>query len=802
MERDLRNYEDPIGKVVALEESVRLHQSSLESERPLQGLSIEQNEIQAAPFRHSRRRGDEERKYLSSDKQPTNLDRLEKAVRRTDLEPVPRLCGLYKAARSIYRRPTVRSRAQLTEQNKAIRSQIHLERRLNQLNRHKPRTPLRKVTFFVMGLYKGRLPAKLLVPSWAEEALWERGYTVEDVRKWVQVLRASNATEAIGIMEGRTWPSFLLQSLFYSSQSRSQGELVALFGMAQSMWNSFDQQAKVRVLTRMAQLSAQRLPQGLPPAAHLLTRISFSSPRSQSYLCNKFLNITAAALHVKPHANYTSIDQLRNLLEESMIIILEYMASHQLHVEIRTVRKIASTTLAEDSNAAISILRLAKPKKYVELLDDMKGQRGDLAVAYEISKVERQLTRIENEFLKGHLLGRIRAKEMAQKLKKVENWRVSVEETFSTWLKFLERRRKLGPAPRASWIEILHMCHDEWTFPAPFWEEAFELMEQDRVFPDTRALCLVLKGIKDEEVLDRILERATTEHFQRMNDQIWQTYLQRLAINNAPRALEIFLNAHTTDSAAGTMDTLNIIYWDTLLMGLAMHARKTNDTIWIERAFDLLAEMDRLPIFPSQHTLIAVCKLGNWAGDKVSIKGVPAWKAAINTWHDWIVRPEDFGYKFPLNGILRLVPSQPTWRAFIRLAGNYGEYGEVFDASWAMLRFGVKPNWEGLLDLDVFMQLSRDEERTLAVREMFKDWLGKYPSAGEVICHYRRWLRAETRWALHIQNQGQLDSREDAIEQIEAPKSGEEEVKTNIFHETVVERYLRREQAKPWFERD
>jgi hypothetical protein len=422
-------------------------------------------------------------------------------------------------------------------------------------------------------------------------------------------------------------------------------------------------------------------------------------------------------------------------------------------------------------------------------------------LAYEISKAERQLSSIEREVLKGHTLGRVRSKEMAKRLRTIQNWRVSTQETFTTWLEFLERRKTLGPAPKAAWLSILFICHDEWTFPDQFWEEAFELMEEDCVLPDTSLLCLVLKGIKDMDVLDRILETATTTHLQRMNNQIWQVYLQRLAINNAPRALEIFLNAHTTDSAVGTMDTLNVYYWNILLNGLVIESKRTNDMIWVTRAFDLLAEMERLSIFPSQHTLSAICKLGNWAGDKVRIKGVPAWKAAINQWHEWIIRPEDFGYKFNLPSIARLIPSQVTFRKFVRLAGNYGEYGEVFDMTWAMLRFGVQPDWETLLDIDLFMQLSGDMERTLAVREMFREWLGRYPTPREVIWHYRKWLRAELTMAAESQERAKLEAPKTIVgTKIEAAPGVQDvqEVRT----ETVVEQWLRREQAKPWFERD
>jgi hypothetical protein len=104
------------------------------------------------------------------------------------------------------------------------------------------------------------------------------------------------------------------------------------------------------------------------------------------------------------------------------------------------------------------------------------------------------------------------------------------------------------------------------------------------------------------------------------------------------------------------------------------------------------------------------------------------------------------------------------------LAGNYGEYNEVFDATWAMLRFGVQPDWETLLDVDVFMQLSGDEERALAVREMFREWLGRYPTPREVIWHYRRWLRAEVRTVIGRENMARLEEPDVSdAKRIEAP---------------------------------
>jgi hypothetical protein len=780
-------------------------------EKSLAKSLMEENKlIMAAPFKYARRRGDEhsETKALSSHRRPTKVERFQQRVLNDENEPLPRLRGLYNSARSISFRPTVRQQPQTqpSPQNKVTPPQTQVELLGKQVQKHGDRVPLRKITFYVIGRHGNVLPHpdRFRLPKWAEDTLTARGYKSKDVLNWIRVMRATNATQAFEIMErnGAVWPKFLIQSMLYSSTPRSQNELVKIFSVIQDIWDAFDQVGKIEVLIRMAVLFSKKLPQGLPRVANLLATTDFVGKKSILRVFNEVLGITADAYHHKQHQNYTTVVQLRNFIEESMITLLDEMEKKGVHVKIRTLRKVSAAKLAENSDAAIAILRLGKPKKYIDLLEDMKGQEEDLALAYEVAKAERQLSGLEREFLNGHLLGRVTSKEMIKRLNTIQNWRISTQETFSAWLEFLDRRRRLGPAPKETWISILQMCHDEWTFPSEFWQEAFDLMEEDNVLPNTRLLCLVLKGIKEMDVLDRILETATTTHFQRMNDQIWQVYLQRLAINHAPRALEIFLNAHTTDSAAGTMDTLNIYYWNILLNGLAGETHRTNDMIWITRAFDLLAEMERLSIFPSQQTLSAICKLGNFAGDKVRIKDVPAWKAAMNQWHEWIIRPEDFGYAFNLPGIAKLIPSQVSFRRFIRLAGNYGEYAEVFDASWAMMRFGVIPDWDTLLDIDLFMQLSRDVKRTVAVREMFREWLGRYPTPREVIWHYRRWLRAEVRMA--VEERAKLEAPETAVaKQIEAPRTvADIRPDAEVRQETVVEQWLRREREKPWFERD
>ena len=99
------------------------------------------------------------------------------------------------------------------------------------------------------------------------------------------------------------------------------------------------------------------------------------------------------------------------------------------------------------------------------------------------------------------------------------------------------------------------------------------------------------------------------------------------------------------------------------------------------------------------------------------------------------------------------------------------------------------------------MQLSGDVERTLAVREMFKEWMGRYPTPREVIWHYRKSVRTE------------MKTRDERI-MLEAPvphedkpadavRSGDAvEPEAEVRHETVVERWFRRERAKPWFERN
>lgn len=752
----------------------------------------------------------------------TKVKRFERAVLRGDTKPLPRLRSLYNSARAIAFRPTVRRQSSRSPppaplpppadpQNKITRPQNLLQILCKQVKTHGKRVPLRNVTLFVMRHHPRSLPpaSKLRLPSWAWNALRSRGYNERDVLIWVQVLRANNAREAIAIMErnGATWPKFLVNSLLYSPAPRTQGELVKIFSIVQNVLDSLKQNRKILALIRMTALSAERLPQGLPRIANIMVNTEFIGENSALRVYNDVLRFTANAYHVAQHQNYTSINQLRNYIDESMIALLGHMAEKNIHVKVKTLIKVSAAKLAEDANAAISILELAKPKSYVDLVRDMKAHKKDLALAYEVAKIEGQLSSLEREFLKGRLLGRVRSKEMIKRLRTLQNWRVSTQETFSAWLEFLERRRTVGPAPKESWISVLQMCHDEWRFPTAFWEEAFDLMEEDHVLPNTKLLCLVLRGIKEVEKLDRILERATTVHLQRMNDQIWQIYFQRLCINHTPRALEIFLNAHTTDSAAGTINTLNIFYWNILLHGLAIESRRTNDVVWITRAFDLLDEMERLTIFPSQESLSAICKLGECGGDKVEIKGVPAFKAALDKWHEWVVRPEDFAYEFNLPGIARLIPSQVSFRKLIILAGKYREYSEIFDATWAMLRFGVVPDWETLLDIDMYLQASRDTERTMAVREMFREWLGQYPGPREVQLNKRRIARAnaknkveteQTRLAL-----GDHKANADGTKQIEAPQSiGDILPDIEVRHETVVDQWQRRIRAKPWFEQD
>ena len=821
MTKKLSEYEAPMDKITIPEDEILALQNVLahdgrkrleKMKALLGGDSVENTKISTA-FGYARKRGDESR-ALTSHRRPTKLERFQQRVLGMEPEPLSRFKALYNVARSVSLRPTVRQQVQPVrhQPNKLIRPHTKLEVLGRQVQKHGDQVPLRKVTFYVMGKHTGALPnpEKMNLPKWAQDILDARGYTAQNVINWIKAMRARNANQAMEIMEqdGSVWPKFLIQSLLYSSTPRSQAELVKIFDAVQSIWETFDQEGKVRAIIRMTELSAKKLPQGLPRLAKMLAVTEFDGSKPAMRVFNEVLAVTADAYSSKQHQNYTTVHQLRNYIDDSLITILDRMAEKDIHIKIQTLRKVAAAKLAEDSEAAITILRLGKPKKYVDLIEDMKGQEEDLALAYEVAKAERQLSSLEKEFLKGHLLGRVNSKEMIKRLNTIQNWRVSTQETFSTWLEFLERRRQLGPAPREAWISVLQMCHDEWTFPTPFWEEAFELMEEDGVLPNTALLCLVLKGIKGGEVLDRVLETATTTHKQRMNDQIWQAYLSRLAITDTPRALEIFLNALTTDEASGTMDTLNIMYWNILLHGLSRETRRTNDLVWTTRAFELLDEMERLMILPTHQTLHAICKLGSWAGDKIQIKGMPAWKAAIETWHGFVIKPHDFGYNFYLPKIARLMPSQPCWRVFIRLCGNYGEYAEVFDATWAMLRFGVQPDHETMLDIDVFMQLSGDEERTLAVREMFREWLGRYPTPREVAWHYRRWLRAEVRAILGPQEERLRLTGPNApvVRLIEAPskKYNVRDVLPGVEpqHETVVEQWERREKAKPWFEMD
>ena len=708
---------------------------------------------------------------VTSDRCPTKLERFEKAVLDGESEILPRLRGIYGSARAIAFRPTVRRQSQLRR-----RQNGHLvlpQTKNDSLGQpvESAENPLGKVTSYVM---ENNSTTEAGLPRWVMDILGKHEYKITHVRRWIEVIQAPNLTEATKFMEGEVkWPQFLVQHLLHSSAARSQGELVKLFWIVNDNWESFDQDAKIGGLFRLAHISANYLPGELPRVLALLTATHIQG-QSELRVFNDVLGIIANACYTKAYRNSTSTLQRRDLIDESMITLLARMAETHVHVKVSTLRKVAAAKLAEDPNAAILILRLAEPRKGIDLMEDLKGKEEDMALAHELAKAESQLSALEREFLMGRLSSRLTSKEISQRLNTIQNWRISAQETFSAWLEFLERRKQMGVAPKEAWAAVLEMCHDEWTFPTAFWEEAFELMEEDNVLPDTTLLCLVLKGIKEVDVLDRILETATTKHQQRLNDKIWQTYLQKLSIENAPRALEIFLNAHTTDTTSGSMDTLDIVYWNILLNGLSNESRRTNDLIWVTRAFDLLAEMERLSIFPSQQTLLTLCTLGDWAGDRVIINGLPAWKAAVEKWHDWIIRPEDFGYKFKLPGIARLVPAHASWRKFIRLAGNHGEYNEVFDATWAMVRFGVQPDWETLLDVDMYMQFSGDEERTLAVREMFREWLGRYPSPREVISHYRKRLRREIQISKdrEIQMLEKLEEPEAAVaQQIEGPRS-------------------------------
>jgi len=743
----------------------------------------------------------------------TKLQKFRRLVLQDDDTPLPRLRRLYESARSTLFRPTIRPspRSRHPPKNKFPHPpQSQLDLLGKQVKHLGDRIPLRKITFYVLGKYPKRLPqeSEFQLPAWAVDTLQQRGYTTKDVLNWAKVIRARNAIQAMAGMEppGGEWPKFLVQWLLFDSTLRSQWQLVKIFELVSAKWQAFDQDTQIRALFRMAELSAKKLPRALPSIPSLLTSTDFKDDQTASRLYNNLLALTADAYRTKQRENYTPVHQLRNYIDQALIDLLGLMAERDIRIDVRTLRKIASAKLAEDSEAAISILELGKPKRYVELVEDMKGYEEDLALAYEVRTIERQLSSIEREFLKGHLLGRVPSKELVKRLATIENWRVSAEETFTAWLDFLDRRRTLGPAPTANWINILQICHDEWTFPAPFWEEAYELMEEDGVFPNTTLVCLVLKGLRDVESLDYVLERVTTRHGQRMNDQIWEVYLRRLSINHVGRALEIFLTAHTTDSAGGTMDTLNVVYWNTLLSGLNLEARRTNDLIWISRAFDLLPEMERLSIFPSQHTISEVCKLGIWGGDKISIRGEPAWQAALKQWHNWVVRPEDFGYNFKLPAIVRLIPSASTWRKYIRLTGTFGQYRDLFAAAWAMVRFGVRPDWELLLDLEMYMQQSGDEERTLAVREMFREWLDSYPSPGEVIWHHRKLQRRFLK-SKQEADRARLEAAEE-VPEIEGPGESTEvklveteSQELEVVGETVVDQWIRRERAKPWFER-
>ena len=761
-----------------------------------------------------------------------------------DDEQLPRLRGLFRSARSVSRLRSKAIRRNLRKPPPAKKLNPFVPPSEIQIYEDSLRKPYKKdlsheILYHYLKEYEkfSFVPATLPpppmkdFPDWALEALSSEGYLSDDLVSWIRAVRAKTVSEAFKIMDKgkRDWPKHLVYFILHTPKPKTQNDVVRTFSLIEEKWECFDPKQRPSLLLTMAEIASNRLPKALPRIAHRFANSGFNKETlavgSKQEFSNKLIRITAEAIRIKSHENYTSLPELRNYVNESLILLLDKLATSNISIEPSTLDEIFYATLAEDTDAYLAIRRLMRPHQYVQLLKRLNGQQEGLALAHEMSKVETQLSILEREFVRGHLLRRLPLEGMFKRLTTINNWRVSAQETFSAWIDFQKRRDVEGPAPKEAWNEILRICHDEWTFPSAFWEEAFDLMEMDRVLPDTNLLCLVLKGIKEPEALDSILETATTRHFQRMNDQIWQIYLQRLSITDPPRALEIFLNAHNTDSAAGTMDTLNVYYWNILLHGLAVESRRTNDMVWVTRAFDLLAEMERLSIFPSQHTLNAVCKLGQWTGDKCLINGVPAWQAALDKWHEWIIRPEDFNFEKYLPGIARLIPSQQSFRSYIRLAGNHGAYAEVFDASWAMVRFGVQPDWGTLLDLDVFMQLARDPERTLAVREMFREWLGEYPSVGEVMTYYRSYLRTEAE---------KLSSSLDAIEgpKPDAAQEVYPRFKTRVKslaantqkgsipligtreeiregekrlgeeeNETVVGSWLRRQRELPWFER-
>jgi len=301
--------EPAVGKFSVSAEEFAHYQKSLElGEHKIEKilakpLKEEEKLIMNAPFKYARRRGDEdsESKALSSHRRPTKLERFQQRVLNDENGPLSRLRGLYNSARSITFRPTVRQQPQMQPslQNKPNHPQTRLELLGKQVEKRGDRVPLRKVTFYVMGRYSNVLPHadKFRLPKWAEDTLTARGYRSKDVLNWIQVMRATNATQAFEIMErnGAVWPKFLIQSMLYSSTPRSQGELVEIFSVVQEIWDTFDQQGKIKALIRMAELSSKKLPQGLPRVANLLATTDFVGSKSALRVCNEVLAITADA---------------------------------------------------------------------------------------------------------------------------------------------------------------------------------------------------------------------------------------------------------------------------------------------------------------------------------------------------------------------------------------------------------------------------------------------------------------------------------------------------------------------------
>ena len=674
-----------------------------------------------------------------------------------------------------------------------------------EVKKHGEKVPLRKVTYYVLSQYRWKLPsaAKFRLPEWAEAAMSARGFRAEDALAWARVLRAKNATGAFAIMDemDAVWPKFLVESLLHSNKKRTQTELFKIISLVEYTWDRFDQGEKIAAAVRMAELAAKQLPHSLSRIAKLVSTTEFQGRQPNLKVFNNLLALTADAYHLRDHHIYTTVNLLRDKMEHAMIKLLRRMEEDEIEVTVGSLTKVGASKLGEDQKAAVQIIRLGDPSVYIALVNGVVAGTTDSAMTYEIEKVESQLSAVERAFIRAHLVGRVTSAELAKRLAVIRRWRVSTAEIFSAWLDFFNKRQHVGKAPRANWADILKVCLKEYKFPDEFWEEAFLMMEADRCFPSTELTCLVLQGIRDTDTLERIVENLTSRHFQRMNDKIWKVFLTRLSLENAPRALEIFLDAHQIDSAQNTMDTLDVEYWNIMLHALANEYNQTKDPIWVGRCFNLLDEMNRLVIFPTQESLKAVLRMGEAAGDRVYVEGgeekgtTAAW-AAIDQWFKWVIRPEDFDYEFPLSRSVRIHPSQSLFRRFFRLCGKAGDFATVYNTTYALLRFGVIPHWETLLDIDLFMQLAKDETRTTTTREMLREWLKVYPTPREVHLHYRnkygRPLVKEREQEMY-ENLPLFNTPDYVPKFLEAPPKH--------VPPTVIDEWLSREGAKPWFER-